>query len=148
MVKITFLLFRSKKIKCTLVQALRLCTGRKARRGSRGIALPFHDHGTIRGWGVSVTPRPLFSHGKDTVPIVQEAGWAPGPVWTGAENLAPFGIRFLHCSAHSQSLYRLRYLADCVTLPFCLERCRLNLLYYSYLGEMAVVNVRVMNPDI
>ena len=21
--------------------------------------------------------------------IVQEAGWAPGPVWTGAENLAP-----------------------------------------------------------
>ena len=25
--------------------------------------------------------------------IVQEAGWAPGPVWTGAENLAPTGIR-------------------------------------------------------
>jgi hypothetical protein len=23
------------------------------------------------------------------VPIVQEAGWVPGPVWTGAENLAP-----------------------------------------------------------
>ena len=31
--------------------------------------------------------------GKDPVPIVQEAGWAPGPVWTGAKNLAPFGIR-------------------------------------------------------
>jgi len=27
--------------------------------------------------------------GKDPVPIVQEAGWAPGPVWIGAENLAP-----------------------------------------------------------
>ena len=26
---------------------------------------------------------------KDTVPIVEEAGWAPRPVWTGAENLAP-----------------------------------------------------------
>ena len=26
---------------------------------------------------------------KDPVPIVQGAGWAPGPVWTGAENLAP-----------------------------------------------------------
>ena len=25
--------------------------------------------------------------------IVQEAGWAPGPVWTGAENLTPTGIR-------------------------------------------------------
>ena len=37
------------KIKCTLVQALRLCTGRTAHRGSRGIALLFHDHGTRRG---------------------------------------------------------------------------------------------------
>jgi hypothetical protein len=25
-------------------------------------------------------------------PIVQEAGWAPGPVWTGAENLALSGF--------------------------------------------------------
>jgi hypothetical protein len=31
------------------VQALRLCTGRTAHRGSRGIALPFLDHGTRRG---------------------------------------------------------------------------------------------------
>jgi hypothetical protein len=38
------------KVKCTLVQALRLCTGRTAHRGSRGIALPFHDRGTRRGW--------------------------------------------------------------------------------------------------
>ena len=84
-----------KKVKVTLVQALRLCTGRTAHRGSRGIALPFHDHGTRRGWGVSVTSRPLFNPGKDPVPIVQEAGWAPGLVWTGAENLAPppSGIR-------------------------------------------------------
>jgi len=34
------------KVKCTLVQALKLCTGRTAHRGSRGIGLPFHDHGT------------------------------------------------------------------------------------------------------
>ena len=30
---------------------------------------------------------------KDSVPIVQEAGWASQPVWTGAENLALAGIR-------------------------------------------------------
>ena len=35
-------------VKCTLVQALRLCTGRTAHRGSRGIGLLFHDHGTRR----------------------------------------------------------------------------------------------------
>ena len=38
-------------------QALRLCTGCMAHRGSRGIALLFLDHGTRRGCGVSVTPR-------------------------------------------------------------------------------------------
>jgi hypothetical protein len=37
------------KVKCTLVQALRLCTGRTTYRGSRGIALLFHDHGTRSG---------------------------------------------------------------------------------------------------
>jgi hypothetical protein len=31
------------KVKVTLVQALRICTGRTAYRGSRGIALLFHD---------------------------------------------------------------------------------------------------------
>ena len=30
-----------------------------------------------------------FTSLKDLVPIVQEAGWASGPVWIGAENLAP-----------------------------------------------------------
>ena len=77
------------KVKCTLVQVLRLCTVRRAHKGSRGIALPFLDHGTRRGWGVSVTPRPLFTLWKDPALIVQEAVWAPGTVWTGGENLAP-----------------------------------------------------------
>jgi len=26
---------------------------------------------------------------NDLVPIVQENGWASGPIWTGAENVAP-----------------------------------------------------------
>jgi hypothetical protein len=30
-----------------------------------------------------------FTPGKDPVSIVQEVGWAPGPVWIGAENLTP-----------------------------------------------------------
>ena len=101
-----------KKVKVTPVPALRLCTGRTAHRGSRDIALPFHDHGTRRLWGVNVTPRPLFSLVKDPVPIVQEAGWAPGPVWTCAENLAHTGIRSPDRPACSQSLY-----INCSTRP-------------------------------
>ena len=56
-------------------------------------------------------PRPLFTPGKDTEPIVQEAEWAPVPVWTGTENLASTGILSPDRPARSQSLYRLRYLA-------------------------------------
>ena len=54
-------------------------------------------------------PRPLFTPGKDPVPIVQEVWWAPGPVWTGAENLAATGIRSADRPARSQLLYRLSY---------------------------------------
>ena len=44
------------KFKCAFVQALRLCTGRTAYKGSRGIAILFHDRGTRRELGVSVRP--------------------------------------------------------------------------------------------
>ena len=108
-----------KRVKCTLVQTLRLCTGRTAHRGSRGIALLFLDHDTGRGWRVSVTPRALFTPGKEPVPIVQEAGWAPGPIWTGAEDLAPTRIRSPDRPARSQSLYRLSYLAHYIREVLC-----------------------------
>ena len=111
-----------KVVKCTLVQALRLIRSRTAHRGSRGIPPPFHDHGTRRRWGVNVTSRPLFTPGKNPVPIVQEAGWAPGPDWTGAENLArkrdsiprpssskPVAIMTTLPGPHSQTGHRWKY---------------------------------------
>ena len=63
----------------------------------------------LDGSGCS-TPRPgRFTPEKDPVPIVEEAGWAPGPLWTGAENLARTGIRSPDRPARSESLYRLSY---------------------------------------
>jgi hypothetical protein len=38
--------------------------------------------GTRREWGIGSTPWPPFIPGEPRVPIVQEAGWAPEPVWT------------------------------------------------------------------
>ena len=59
------------------------------------------------GWSA---PRPgRFTPGKDPVPVVQEAGWAPGPVLTGAENLVPTGIRSPDRPARSESICRLNY---------------------------------------
>ena len=58
----------------------------QAQRVGRGIALIFHDRGTRRGWVVSSRAWPHFTPGKDPVPIVQEDGWALGPVWTGGKS--------------------------------------------------------------
>ena len=62
------------------------------------------------GWVVSVTPRLPLPPERDPVPTVQVAGWAPGPVWTSAENLAPTGIRSPDRPARSESPYRLSYI--------------------------------------
>ena len=50
------------------------------------------------GEGSASRPGRSLPPGKDPVPIVQEDGWAPGPVWTGAENLAApgFDLRTVH----------------------------------------------------
>ena len=55
---------------------------------------------------VNATPRPLYRRERDAVHIVQEAWWATGPVWTGAENLVPIGILAPARPACSESLYR------------------------------------------
>jgi len=60
-----YVLRTKSKVMCTLVQPLRLCKDCTAHRGSRGIALLFHNHGTRRKWGVSVTPRSPFTPRKD-----------------------------------------------------------------------------------
>ena len=54
---------------------------------------------------VSGKPRPgRFTPGKETGYLVQCAGWDPGPVWMGAENLAPTRIRSPDRPARSESL--------------------------------------------
>jgi hypothetical protein len=50
-----------------------------------------------------------FTSGEGPVPIVQEGGWAPGPVWIDAENCAPTGIGYPDLPTRSESLYQLRY---------------------------------------
>ena len=54
-------------------------------------------------------PRCTLPPGKDPVPIVQEAGWAPGPVWTGGKS-RPRRDSIPDRPRRSQLLYRLSYL--------------------------------------
>jgi len=70
---------------------------------SGGIAQLFLNLGT-RGGGCCQHHAPAsFTPGKDPVPIVQEAGWAPEPVWIGAENLDHTGIRSPDLPARNES---------------------------------------------
>ena len=104
-------------------------------------------NGTRRGWGVSVTPRPLFTPGKDPVPIVQEAVWAPGPVWTGAENLAFTGIPSPDRPARSQSLYRLSYPAHFqVPIPCHISVCHKTLSRVQHKCPYRVISGLSQNP--
>ena len=57
---------------------------------------------------VSSTPRSHFTPGKDPLPILQEDGWTPGPVWTG-EKSRPHRDSIPNRPTRSQSLYRLSY---------------------------------------
>ena len=61
-----------------LIQALRLCTGRTAHRGSRGIALPFHDHGNRWGEGSASRPGRSLPPGKTRYPLYRRLGGPQG----------------------------------------------------------------------
>ena len=58
---------------------------------------------------VNATTQPLYLRVRDSVPIIHATWWAPGPVQTGAKNLAPTGIRSPDRPDRSKSLCRLGY---------------------------------------
>jgi hypothetical protein len=63
-------------------------TGHEGPQGEKGYSSTLPLISALDGGGWS-TPQPgRFTPGKDPLTIVLETGWAPGPVWTSAENLA------------------------------------------------------------
>ena len=108
-------------VKCTLVQALRLCTGRAAHRESRGIALLFLDHGTRRGEGSASRPGRSLSPGKTPYPLYRGLGGPRGRSGQVRKISPRTGIRSPDRPARIQSLYRLSYRARiflCINYEF------------------------------
>ena len=87
---------------------------------------------------VSSTPRPHFIPGRDPVPIVQETGWAPGPVWTSGKS-RPHLNSIPERPARSQSLYRLSYPAH----ETCLDRLRKTTNKHTH---SVPVQIRIWSP--
>ena len=100
------------KIKVTPVQALRLCTDPTAHRGSRGIALPFHDHGTRWCEGSASRPGRSLPPGKIRYLLYRRLGGPQGRSGQVRKISLPTGIRSPGRPARSQSLYRLSYAAN------------------------------------
>ena len=97
------------KVKCTLVQALRLCTGRTAHRGSRGIAQLFLDHSTKGGEGSASRPGHSLPSGKARYPLYRRLGRPQGRSGQVQKISPAIGIRSPDLPARNQSLYRIRY---------------------------------------
>jgi hypothetical protein len=76
---------------------------------------------------LSATPRPLYLRERDPVPVVHEAGWVPGSVRMGLENLSPTGIRSPDRQDCNESQYQIRYRLKNYEAPWLLFA---SLFYY------------------
>jgi hypothetical protein len=80
----------------------------QAMKAQRGVEVYLYFFFNLRvrwRWVVNATLRPLYLRETKPVPIVYEAVWVPGPVWTGAE-ISPPPDR---PARRTESLFRLSY---------------------------------------
>jgi hypothetical protein len=84
---------------------------------------------------VSSTPRPHFTPGKNPLPILQVADWAPGPVWTSEENFVPNGIRS-----------PVRPALSLVAMPTELHGPYIYIIYYI-LNELYILHINMYIKD-
>ena len=96
-------------------------------------------------WVVNATPRPL-SPGIDPVPILQEAGWAPGPVWAGAGNLAPHRDLITGPSNLQQDAIPTE-LSRSILFYFFHTKFPNNILWHIYLLRLGGVNLYENGKD-
>ena len=97
-----------RKKKCTLVQALRLCTGRTAHTGSIGIALLFLNHSTR--WGVRDqrhAPAALYPRERPGTHCTR--GWVGPRAGLDRRKILSPRDSIPDCPALSQSLFLLSY---------------------------------------
>ena len=84
--------------------------------------------------GQHTTPQPHFTPRKDPVPILQEAGWAPGLVWTGRKS-RPHWESIADRSARSS-------VAILTELPGPLIAIRHKFKLSTYVQDLLVIGMR------
>jgi hypothetical protein len=89
--------------------------GHEGPRDIRGIAVPFKLGTKCRG----MVNTSCFNPRKDPVPIVQDAGWAPEPVWMGAvvyENISEHSSVAYLSNVFARTKYRCQRVISCKIL--------------------------------
>ena len=85
----------------------------------------------MSGW---LTPRAAaLTQERDPVPVLQEAGWTLGPVWTGAENLVP------HRDSTEGSTWRTSYFQQ-ILVPYVeykIALCDFSCIFFVSLLEFS-----------
>ena len=78
---------------------------------------------------VSNTPQLHFTPRKDPVPVVQLAGWAPGPVWTGGKSCPHRNLTLDHPAHKIPYIWQcsIRMLAQCYMFVSVLMIVEVNL---------------------
>ena len=89
---------------------------------------------------VSSTPRPHFTPGKDPVPILQEAGLAPRPVWTGGKS-RPHRDSIPDRSARSQSTLSSYYIKTLKTAA-CFDP--FGIIFREYFDVLLTVRLSII----
>ena len=94
--------------------------------------------GPVSGWVVSVTSRRLYPRERALVCIVQEDGWAAGPVWTDTEkrrSLAVTGVRIPDHPVCSDYAIPAPFVGLCVKWAIPLQR------------QVAIRHPNLVGPD-
>ena len=112
----------------------------KAQKESRGITTLSLISALDGGGWVTRHPGRFTPRERYPLPIVYGVVWAPGPVWTGAENLSHTGNRSPDCPTRSESLYGLSYRGPRIT-----ENCmKLSVPCWGQATECHVVNMTLI----
>jgi hypothetical protein len=91
---------------------------------------------------VSATPWQLYPWEGTPIPIVQGAGWVPGPVWTGAKYLAPHLDFFLY-----SLVLCLYFIRTCFCVFIVLHFAFLSLLSTHNTNIHALGRIWTRNPS-
>jgi hypothetical protein len=128
---------------CTHVDELRLCRGRTAHRGSKGIALPFHDHGNRRGEGPASDPGRSLPPGKTRYPFYRRLGGPQGrsgqvrknspPPGFDPRTVQPVASRYTYYEVGPKNNWNLNVARELEVVARCAARCRESTPYSSSL---------------